>query len=593
MSIPIILIAFADNPKHPLPYLQEEKDAIKRILSPLEAQKLIDPRIDVYASIDSIKGEIEKYKDNLAIFHYGGHANSLQLFLSDDPAYLGGLAGQLQLAKKLKLVVLNGCSTGGHARFLLEQGIPALIATSAPVDDRKACEFSKGFYSSLANRLTIEEAFFSNSNTLIERGMLDDDEIIRDLKSIEGSKIEEAVWGLEAKSLSFLAWRIEEPLLVNPPELLSTIVEKDPNEHICDALFDKIGNTAGFQEEEHDDSDLLGIKLEHIIKNLPHPISSQLKNLRGKMYEDMESIQQIHSSYIRILRFICILCISNLLEKHFTNTLEKADSVKINKAFLSSYQFLSLAEEDYFTFPYWNLIYNILILFSSLTSAYPKKLSGLLEAFDDSSELYKSITHLNHSLTRKEFEPSYYFWCNSLEYHLSIFLDRVSFLHQFELFNNESTFVYKLRFQEQKMENNLHRMTIGSKKPRFIEENNALEHRAFFFGCKVDNEYINLSPFYYVEFDENGNLKNPKDPNPKQFLRLDKTTGGEFLYFYENLNSVEIGRNYELSQRSILEKNAGRARKSKKETYLNYFQEIDSVFQYIIQVLKRESKNNV
>ena len=57
------------------------------------------------------------------------------------------------MCPNLKLVVLNGCSTYGQVDELLKEGVPVVIATSSPVEDRKATLFSNTFY----QRFLVEE----------------------------------------------------------------------------------------------------------------------------------------------------------------------------------------------------------------------------------------------------------------------------------------------------------------------------------------------------------------------------------------------------------------------------------------------------
>ncbi len=57
-----------------------------------------------------------EYRNRIATFHYGGHANGFQLLLESpegkaSPAYSGGFAQFLGEQTGLQLVFLNGCST--------------------------------------------------------------------------------------------------------------------------------------------------------------------------------------------------------------------------------------------------------------------------------------------------------------------------------------------------------------------------------------------------------------------------------------------------------------------------------------------------
>lgn len=56
--------------------------------------------------------------------------------------------------------MLNGCSTQGQVADLLIQGIPVVIATSAPVTDQTATRFSINFFQALSStNSAIKEAF--------------------------------------------------------------------------------------------------------------------------------------------------------------------------------------------------------------------------------------------------------------------------------------------------------------------------------------------------------------------------------------------------------------------------------------------------
>lgn len=58
----------------------------------------------------------------------------------------------------LKLTVLNGCSTEGHAQKLVEANI-ATIATANSIDDKIATDFAIRFYSALVNKIPLKKAF--------------------------------------------------------------------------------------------------------------------------------------------------------------------------------------------------------------------------------------------------------------------------------------------------------------------------------------------------------------------------------------------------------------------------------------------------
>ena len=166
-SKPVILAAFANDQGRFLESLQQESDAISDALHAKKDGGYIDLEVQQGASIERLFTLIGRYGDDLAMLHYGGHANGSALNLEASgggnlAAQGGGLAQLLGSLPNLKLVFLNGCATQGHVAALLAKGVPAVIATSAPVEDTIALHFAKTFYAALADPAasrTIDFAF--------------------------------------------------------------------------------------------------------------------------------------------------------------------------------------------------------------------------------------------------------------------------------------------------------------------------------------------------------------------------------------------------------------------------------------------------
>jgi hypothetical protein len=96
----------------------------------------------------------------MEIFHYSGHANSDVLQLEGNNAHAEGFAKLLEIvAPSVQLVFLNGCSSYGHVKRLFEKNCKTVIATSCPIGDMKATEFSTKFYDGLSQGFSIETAF--------------------------------------------------------------------------------------------------------------------------------------------------------------------------------------------------------------------------------------------------------------------------------------------------------------------------------------------------------------------------------------------------------------------------------------------------
>ena len=166
-SKPVILAAFANDQGRFLESLQSESDAISDALHAKKDGGYIDLEVQQGASIERLFTLIGRYGNDLAMLHYGGHANGSALDLEASgggniAAQGGGLAQLLGSLPNLKLVFLNGCATRGHVEALLGKGVPAVIATSAPVEDSIALQFAKEFYAALADPAasrTIDFAF--------------------------------------------------------------------------------------------------------------------------------------------------------------------------------------------------------------------------------------------------------------------------------------------------------------------------------------------------------------------------------------------------------------------------------------------------
>lgn len=159
MSLPVLYLAFANNPAAPLANLTREARDMEKALQRVE-NGLLQLKKDEFATLDAISQKLRDYHNRVVLLHYGGHADGQTLLLSDGEAADGrGIAALLQAQKHLKLVFLNGCSTRGQVKRLLELGIPAVLATATPVGDEQATEVAQLFYEALAGGMSIGEAF--------------------------------------------------------------------------------------------------------------------------------------------------------------------------------------------------------------------------------------------------------------------------------------------------------------------------------------------------------------------------------------------------------------------------------------------------
>lgn len=83
-NIPVIFLAFAndlvDNTQF-LRGLKKEREGIRESLKAAEKAGLCKVIIEPNTTINNILDTFQEYEDQIAIFHYGGHANGFQLLL--------------------------------------------------------------------------------------------------------------------------------------------------------------------------------------------------------------------------------------------------------------------------------------------------------------------------------------------------------------------------------------------------------------------------------------------------------------------------------------------------------------------------------
>ncbi len=166
--MPFILLAFSNKQDNYLEYLQKETSELRKIL--LGLQDKLEYEIISNATTDDLFDAMTAYHYQVTVFHYGGHADSLYLELENRAQ---GIEQFIQLLKgmaNLQIIFLNGCSTQGMVSKILE-GIGrdvAVIATSTKIDDQRAFNFSKAFYSSFTQENQTLEGAFEMAKSVLE-----------------------------------------------------------------------------------------------------------------------------------------------------------------------------------------------------------------------------------------------------------------------------------------------------------------------------------------------------------------------------------------------------------------------------------------
>ncbi|HQU73887.1 MAG TPA: AAA family ATPase, partial [Calditrichia bacterium] len=175
-TLPVIFLAFANDHQNYLYKLTEEQNALREALESAESEGLCKVVYETDTDLDKIFKVFNKYKERIAVFHYGGHADDYTLLLkrgdgSRQVAHAGGLVDFLADQKGLQVVFINGCSSRQQAEELRDKGVPAVIGTLEPINDSMATVLSEAFYSALAAGRSLKQAWEgARKRVLAERG---------------------------------------------------------------------------------------------------------------------------------------------------------------------------------------------------------------------------------------------------------------------------------------------------------------------------------------------------------------------------------------------------------------------------------------
>ncbi len=361
MAIPVIFLAFANDEDQHLPLLEEERRRVSGHLLPLASKNYFQLYTEPSARIQDITRNIIQFKDRIHIFHYGGHAESEQLLLADQEANADGVAQLLARQSNLKLVFLNGCSTKAQVKLLLDLGIPAVIATSVPVEDPAAKAFADVFYDALASDHTIEESFkLAAANHRTRKNILP--EIHRGQGRAAALPAEEDLpWGLYVKddTSDVLEWKL-------PTREVSSFIVRGAGKSygrdrtINEMLIQSIANTiesyspkvqmvvAGARRRRPSLRDLRAA----VIDSFPTPMGTHLRKLLLSEEISTDRLQKIINVYNVSVQLLCYVLLSQLWdEKH---TKGKIVVPEDQRAVLNA--FFNLQEVEYPVYDYAQLI---------------------------------------------------------------------------------------------------------------------------------------------------------------------------------------------------------------------------------------------
>ena len=173
---PLRILVIMPNPvdgRYPPLNVETEKKLIKEALGKLERRGIVQLQFLKEATLNGLAKELKKRVDIIHFIGHGAYAEPLGGGLVfENQAGEADLVnidrfGKLLEGKPLRLVVLNACQTAqtsasdismGVAPGLVKIGVPAVVAMQFKIPDESAIEFSKEFYTTLAETFQVDRA---------------------------------------------------------------------------------------------------------------------------------------------------------------------------------------------------------------------------------------------------------------------------------------------------------------------------------------------------------------------------------------------------------------------------------------------------
>lgn len=359
---PIIFLTFANDPDAHLALLKEESRRLYGALEELDRKEYLKLIREESAQVDDIFATFNKNKDRIAIFHYAGHAEGTKLHLEAGTGSADGLAQLMGQQNNLQLVFLNGCSSKGQVQGLLEAGVPAVIATSVPIEDRKATEFAQHFYEALANRRTIGQAFAIAEAYLRTRYSRSVEVSTRSASWVGASAAaatDALPWGLyvnDDRRERILNWKLPYFRPVGLPRDMIQYIGKSftANRYIVLALdemckynpdiYAQMVEKRGEEVVKKDSKEYPWL----VIGNFPWPIGSQVRLLKFYDKPNQERLRHLVSTYLLTGQLLYYILLSDLWEQ-VRNASDKPrwDGLGLDKDAFAAFDFLAQIPELY------------------------------------------------------------------------------------------------------------------------------------------------------------------------------------------------------------------------------------------------------
>jgi hypothetical protein len=507
-----LFFAFANQQSDLLPTLQEEDDALSRLLSPRAKEQHFLLHRDSFVTLEKLPSALMLHRDELVVFLFSGHADRDGLLLGDGEAHSAGIAQMLGQCKRLKLVFLNGCSTQGQVSALLREGVPAVIATSAPVSDRKATDFSIRFFEALEQQFSIQEAFDMAKGALAMMAPHLRVEQHRSMGFEAENGEKEPVWGLFSteEGETALDWKL--------PVRASAASEKPdftPNQHLIDVLFKSLGAFNSDIQKLHQqikNGVQVGLpkKRMAVLNALPAPLAEPLRKLMVPVEDENEGydkvsearLRQIVQAYNTSMELLCFTMLAQLWEAHDNAPLDIAPA---QREALRAFFRLSKTDRE---------VYDLIGLVKTLKEIFDQnKVVYFVQELGDVSQLMKTDTTFVESLrflnglrlqTRQNAldRSAISYLSKRGEDSLAYLYSKLGFMARYRLATIQGIDVEQYRHRRQPSYNHatvmLHDL-LGGFDLSQVNLQKSLDNRSILLVNEETWDYLNLSPFVVDE----------------------------------------------------------------------------------------------
>lgn len=401
-------------------------------------------RMEPFVTREKLHSDLVKYRQDLHFFSFSGHAGRDVLLLEDGIANADGIALALQQCPQLKLTLLNGCSTKGQVKQLLEMDIPTVIATSAAVDDSKAAYFAIRFFQALTHQTNIEGAY----NLALAEAKSRDAQLQAHRKLWKNQKKDSntPLWGMFCKEANkeVLQFKLSSNIANT-----SHLADYEPNKTLIVKLWNVLKPYSdsikeAIQTAKNSGRRQIGLSRRRsaIINSLPQPIAKPIQNLIAPQISGQNTdfhkislprLEQTVNCFDNTIELLVYISFAQLWEIKGKYELANTDKISANIA-----HFLKLSIPKRYAYDFQNLLRQLGFAFNhteiDLFIPRLKELVTLLEVGHPFQNAYSFLHILKRMINDRQIaENEIATLCVRSEESLIIVLSELAYLSQYTL----------------------------------------------------------------------------------------------------------------------------------------------------------------